>query len=238
MKLTEFINNLKENKIILNEKQLELLSKYADFLLEYNKKINLTTITEIEDIYLKHFYDSLTISFYKDFNKISSLMDVGCGAGFPGIVLKIIYPNINLILVESNGKKALFLTELIKKLELKNINIINDRVENLPKSYLNSIDIVTCRALSNMNIISELCIPFVKVGGYFIAMKGKIEEELDNAKCTIEYLGAKIEKTEILYLPKEKSERNIIIINKIKKTKNEFPREYSKIIKKPLKKPL
>jgi 16S rRNA (guanine527-N7)-methyltransferase len=236
LKEQEFIEELKKLNIDVDEFKLKQLKTYCDFLIEYNKTTNLTAIKDNNDIYLKHFYDSLTITKAIDLNKIDTLLDVGSGAGFPGVVLKIFFPNISLYLLDSNSKKTNFLKELIEVLSLNNVNIINNRVEELPKSYLNSFDLVTARAVTNLPVLTELCLPFVKINGYFISYKGNVLEELTDSKYTISFLGGELKDTIKLFLPKENSLRTIIKIKKISKTKEGYPRKYNEIIKKALKK--
>ncbi len=229
MNKEEFINLTSELGIIINEAIYTKLEKYHEFLEEYNEKVNLTAIIKKEEVFLKHFYDSLTLIKAIDLNKNLNVCDFGTGAGFPGIVLKIVFNNLNVTLIESSKKKVIFLNELISKLELKNITVINDRVENHNKVY----DLVTCRAVAKLGVISELCTKIVKIGGYFIPMKADITEEIKNIH-NIEKLGFKLEKTISFVLPLENSKRNLLVIKKIKKEEKTYPRQYNKIISKPL----
>ncbi len=235
MNKEEFYKELEKLNIFLTEKQKEQLTIYADYLREYNSHTNLTAITEEKDIYLKHFYDSLTINKAYSLSK-EKVLDIGTGAGFPGMVLKIVYPNIELTLLDSNNKKINFLKELSKKLNINNIEIIQDRAENFILQKREYYDIVTSRAVSNLSILSEISIPFVKNDGYFIPLKGSNKEEIDESKKAIEILGGEIINIVNFILPIEKSERNIILVKKTKKTPKEYPRQYSKILKNPLKK--
>lgn len=235
MNKEEFIRELNKINIQLEEKQLKQLEIYKDFLIEYNTHTNLTAIKTPDDIYLKHFYDSLTITELIDFKTCNNLLDIGTGAGFPGVVLKILYPHLNLTLLDSNGKKIEFLRQLIQKLNLDNVALINDRAEDYIKNKRESFDIVTARAVSNMTIITELCLPYVKINGYFIAMKGSNEDEIIESSPAIKILGGQIEKNKKITLPKEESTRQLICIKKQYKTPLEYPRRYDKIIKKPLK---
>ncbi len=229
----EFINNLKELNIEINEIQLKQLKEYCDFLIEYNNKINLTSINSIKDIYLKHFFDSLTLNKAINLKKIRNLCDVGTGAGFPGIVIKILFPNIELTLIESTNKKTIFLKELVNKLNI-NVEIINKRAEEYSKTCKNRFDLVTCRALSKLNIISEICIPMVKIGGYFIPMKSEIKTEIENTEY-LKLLNSKIEKIYEFNLPIENSKRSLIVIKKYNNCDDKFPRSYKNIVEKPLK---
>ena len=235
MNKEEFYNEISKIGINISERQKEQLDKYCKFLLEYNNHTNLTAIKDEESVYLKHFYDSLTfIKAYKLSNE--KVLDIGTGPGFPGMVLKIIYPNINLTLLDSNNKKIKFLKELTNILDIKDINIVEARAEDYIKNNRESFDIVTSRAVSDLKILSELSLPFVKNNGNFIPLKGSNKDEIKNALFAIEKLGGKVEKIINFTLPKEDSERNIILIKKIKKTSLEYPRQYSKIVKNPLKK--
>lgn len=229
----EFIKEIEKLNIKYNEETLKKLEIYKDFLIEYNKHTNLTAIKTDEEIYLKHFYDSLTICKSYDLNKINNLIDIGSGAGFPGMVIKIFFPNISVTLLDSNNKKTKFLQELSDKLNIK-VNIINGRVENYSKDNLNSFDIVTSRAVANLRVLSEISLPLVKVNGYFIALKGNVEEELKDAKKTIEIMDGLLENTINFELYNKSGIRNIVVIKKVNETKIDKIRTYDKIIKKPL----
>lgn len=231
----DFIKEIEKLNIKYNDDMLDKLEIYKDLLIEYNKHTNLTAIKTEEEIYLKHFYDSLTICKSSDLNKINNLIDIGTGAGFPGMVIKIFFPNINITLLDSNNKKTKFLQELSNKLNLE-VNIINDRVENYSKNHLNTYDIVTSRAVANLRVLSEICLPLVKVNGYFIPLKGNIEEELKEATNTIEAMDGILESTINFELYNNIGIRNILKIKKIKETKIDKIRSYDKIVKKPLKK--
>ena len=211
MNIDTFIEETKKLGINLTDKQLSQLEKYYNLLIEWNNKINLTRIVEKEDVYLKHFYDSLTISKLIDLNNSGSLCDIGTGAGFPGVVLKIVYPNLKVTLVDSLNKRIVFLNEVIKELELTDIEAIHSRAEDIKEKY----DIVTSRAVANLKKLSEYCLPLVKENGYFIPMKANVEEELIEAKDTIKKLNGTLEKQETFYLPIEESIRNILLIKKL-----------------------
>lgn len=230
-----FYKELENMNIILNDTQKEQLSTYCNFLIEYNKHTNLTAIKEENDIYLKHFYDSFTLSKVYSLSN-EKVLDIGTGAGFPGMVLKIVFPNIKLTLLDSNNKKTRFLTELIDKIHVDNIKVINSRAEDFIKDNRECFDIVTSRAVSDLTILSELSLPFVKLNGYFIPLKGSNKEEIKGGEYSINLLGGNIEKIENITLPIENSERNILLIKKVNKTPSKYPRQYSQIIKNPLKK--
>ena len=229
MNLDLFIEETKKLGIILTDLQLEKLNKFYELLISWNQKMNLTRITEKEDVYLKHFYDSLTISKVIGLNQDLTLCDVGSGAGFPGIVLKICFPNLKITLLDSLQKRVNYLNEIIKDLNLKDIEAIHTRAEDYAKQNREKFDVVTARAVANLKILSELCIPMVKVNGSFIAMKANIEEEIENSTEILKKLDSKIEKIETFYLPIEQSIRNIILIKKINKTNNIYPRRIEKI---------
>ena len=230
----EFVEKLKKLNIQLSDYQIEQFNKYYEYLIEYNLHTNLTSITRKEDVYLKHFYDSSLLSKTIDLSKIENMLDIGCGAGFPGIVLKILFPNIKLTLLDSNNKKTKFCTSLINILKLDGVTIINDRAEEYIKNKRECFDLVTARAVKNLSILIELAIPFVKINGYFIAMKSECEQELNDSKNGIKLLGANYIKTININLPNNAGIRNFIIIKKQEKTNKKYPRQYNKILKKPL----
>ncbi|MDD4027514.1 MAG: 16S rRNA (guanine(527)-N(7))-methyltransferase RsmG [Bacilli bacterium] len=225
-----FIKEINKLGVFISENQYEKLEKYCEFLIQYNEKINLTSIVKKEDIFLKHFYDSLTIVKAIDLNKKINLCDFGTGAGFPGVVIKIFFDEINLTLIESSSKKIIFLEELIKKLDLKKIKIEKARVEEYKKE---KFDLVTCRAVSRLSVISEICCDIVKINGYFIPMKADIEQEINNIN-RIDVLGFKLENIIKFKLPIENSVRSLVVLKKIKQNKSGYPRNYKKIINNPL----
>lgn len=219
----------------LTELQQKQFEKYKDLLLEWNKKINLTAITEEDDIILKHFIDSMTILKHIDEN--SSIVDVGTGAGFPGIPIKIANSSINVTLVDSLNKRLIFLEEVIKNLNLEKIKTVHSRAEEFGqnKNYREKFDIATSRAVANLSVLVEYLLPLVKVGGKCVCMKGSdIEEEVQNSKDAIKTLGGQIEKVEEFTLPASDIKRNIIVIKKIKQTPNKYPRKPGVPSKSPL----
>ena len=226
MNQDKFVLELSKLNINITELQLKQLERYYELLVEYNKVMNLTGITIKEEVYLKHFYDSLTIAKVIDLNKYESLCDVGTGAGFPGLVLKIIYPNLKVTLLDSLNKRLNFLNVVIKELNLKDIETVHTRAEEYNKQF----DITVARAVAPLNILLEYCIPLTNVNGYFIAMKGK-NEEANNA---LKELNSEIIETNSFLLPIENSNRTIIKIKKLKETNKKFPRKYSEIKKNPL----
>ena len=231
MNIETFIKEVEKLNISVTKENLASLAKYKDLLVEYNKKFNLTAIKSDEEIYLKHFYDSLTLIKAYSLNGNLKLLDIGTGAGFPGIVLKIFYPDLELTLLDSNHKKIAFLEVVIKELNLKNVTCINSRAENLPKTYREYFDIVTSRAVAHLRILLELSIPYLKVGGHLIAMKGLSEEEIKESAKILEKLDSRIVDTIKFNLPIEGSNRSLVIVQKNKKTNEIYPRSYDKIVK-------
>ena len=222
--------------IKFTEEQLNQFYKYMNLLLEWNEKINLTAITDPNEVILKHFIDSLTINKYIKEN--STLADVGTGAGFPGIPLKILRPDLKITLVDSLNKRINFLNEVINKLNLVNIETVHSRIEDFgkDKKYRESFDFVTARAVANLAVLSEYLLPIAKVGGQCVCMKGSsVEEELSNGKNAIKVLGGKIKNIDEFVLPDSDMSRNVIIIDKIKNTPNKYPRKAGIPVKEPLK---
>lgn len=228
MKPEQFVQALKEKGIDLSEKQIEQFSIYFQELVEWNQKVNLTAITDQEEVYVKHFYDCVTAAFYHDFNQEISICDIGAGAGFPSIPLKIVFPQLKVTIVDSLKKRITFLNHLATKLELSNVAFYHDRAENFGKNkaFRESFDIVTARAVARMSVLSELCLPLVRKNGVFIAMKGaQAKDELDVGNPAIELLGGEVEEIHTFSLPIEESERSIIIISKKRQTPKKYPRK-------------
>lgn len=204
----KFIEELKKLNIILTEEQIEKLNKFYELLIEWNKKINLTRIEDEEDVYLKHFYDSLTIVKVVDLNKINTLCDVGTGAGFPGIVLKIVFPNLKVTLIDSLQKRVNYLNTIIKDLNLSDIEAIHARGED----YKGKFDLVTSRAVANIEKLVKYTMHLVSPNGIFVAMKGDIDNELTEEiknKLSKKYIITKIEK---FILPIEESKRSLVVM--------------------------
>lgn len=222
-------------KINLSKDDIYNFLKYKDMLIETNKYVNLTAIVEDREIILKHFIDSLTINKYIKEN--SALIDVGTGAGFPGIPVKIIRDDINVTLLDSLNKRLNFLNDVINELQLKNICTVHGRAEDVAhnKEYREKFDYVTARAVANLSTLSEYCLPFLKVGGEFICMKAVLDEELKQAKNAIKLLGGEIIKIDNFVLPDSDIERNIVIIKKVKSTPSKFPRKAGMPSKEPIK---
>lgn len=218
----------------IRDEAFKSLYIYYELLNQESKKYNLTTITGYEEVYIKHFYDSLLVGKVVDLNN-KTIMDIGTGAGFPGIVLAIAYPNSRVILVEPTTKRCKFLELVIETLKLKNVLIINERAEKLDKKYRNSMDYVTARAVSNLQVLLELLTPYVKIDGYVVALKGSnVVEELNNAQKAILELNLEKPLISEFSLPMDLGLRSILVLKKIKKTKDIYPREYGKIKNKPL----
>lgn len=219
---------LQEKGIVLSDQQLEQFATYFQLLVEWNEKMNLTSLTSEADVYLKHFYDSISAAFYQDFSGEIHLCDVGAGAGFPSIPIKICFPNVHITIVDSLNKRITFLNELAKQLNLENVTFCHDRAENFGqnKEYRGRYDIVTARAVARLSVLSELCMPLCKQGGTFIAMKGsQADEEIEIAKVAIKTLGGTVAHHASFSLPEEESERSIILIHKEKRTPKKYPRK-------------
>ena len=234
MNIKDFISEITKLGINITKKELDQLEIYCNYLLEYNTHTNLTAIKTKEEVYLKHFYDSLTLTKIIDLNQETSLLDIGTGAGFPGLVLKIFYPHLTVFLVDSNNKKTKFLESLILKLNVDNLKVINKRIENITPEFLNKIDVVTARAVTNLPVLLELAIPLVAKDKYFIAMKGNYQDELENSKYAISYLSAKLVDVIEFSLPSFAGERMLIKVQKKELSELTKLRPYEKIIKKPL----
>ena len=221
--------------IELSELQKEQYSKYYDLVVECNQKINLTAITEEDEFYTKHFFDSISLAFYKDYSNIESICDVGSGAGFPSIPLKILFPNLKVTIVDSLNKRIKFLNLVKDELGLSDCNFVHARAEEFGqnKDYRENFEIVTARAVARLNVLAELCLPLVKKGGYFLSLKAqKAEEETKEAINAIKLLGGKLEQD--LEFDIEGEERHILEIRKAKETPNKYPRKAGTPNKKPL----
>lgn len=230
----QFIETLEKKGIILTDKQIEQFQIYFKTLVEWNQKMNLTAITKEEEVYMKHFYDSITIAFDFPFTN-QTIVDIGAGAGFPSIPLKILYPELSITIVDSLTKRITFLKHLFKELALTNCDAISARAEEYAIDHREHYDIAMARAVARLNILDELCLPLVKVNGYFLSLKGKkAQEELQEAKKGIIKLGGAIEKEIAFTLSDEEDHRSNIVIKKIKVTPTQYPRMFAKIKKQPL----
>lgn len=234
MNQSTFVDHLKQLNVDITETQLDQLNKYYELLVSWNEVMNLTTIIEEEQVYLKHFYDSVTLVKVIDFNKINNFCDIGTGAGFPGLVIKIMFPNLKVTLVDSLNKRITFLNDVISKLDLKNIETIHARAEDYATNNKDKFDVVSVRAVSSLNILLEYCIPITKISGYFVPMKANISQEIIDATTALKTLDCEIVDICNFNLPIENSERNIIKIQKKSKTNSKYPRKTSEIKKNPL----
>ncbi|CRK82452.1 16S rRNA (guanine(527)-N(7))-methyltransferase RsmG [Neobacillus massiliamazoniensis] len=228
MILEQFATMLHDKGISLSEDQLGQFEAYYETLVEWNEKMNLTAITNKADVFLKHFYDSITASIYFDFTKPFHLCDVGAGAGFPSIPLKIAFPHIQVTIVDSLNKRISFLQHLATTLKLENVQFVHDRAETFGVNPIHreAFDVVTARAVARMSVLSELCLPLVKIGGHFIAMKAlNAKDELEVGQKAITILGGKVENIHTFTLPIEESERTILVIKKEKQTPKKYPRK-------------
>ena len=233
--ISDLINKAKQINVGITEEKANIFYKYNNLLLEWNKKINLTSITDEREIILKHFIDSLSINKY--IKSAESLMDIGTGAGFPGIPLKIVNENKKFILVDALNKRINFLEEVKNNLNLKDLELIHSRSEDLAKDliYRENVEIVTSRAVANLRVLAEYMLPFVKLNGLCICMKGpNVKEEIIEAENGINILGGKIEKVDRIMLPESEIERNIILIRKINKTPGKYPRKAGTATKQPI----
>ena len=229
---------VKELSIVLNDKQIQQFEQYYNILVEWNKVMNLTAITEYEEVVEKHFLDSLTIVNAIHVEKIETLIDVGTGAGFPGIPLKIAFPHLKVTLLDSLNKRIKFLNEVIDLLELDDIKAIHGRAEDYAKQaeYREQYDICVSRAVANLATLSEYCLPYVKVDGLFVPYKsGEIDEELKSSEKAVSILGGKVEEVVKFQLPGTDIGRSFVKIHKIKETKKKYPRKAGMPTKEPLK---
>lgn len=232
-----FLSGCKELNVELSERQIEQFDMYYNLLIEWNGFMNLTAITEFEDVCLKHFLDSISLIKAYDCNQEALVLDIGTGAGFPGIPLKIAYPKLNIVLVDSLGKRVKFLNEVIDRLQLTDIVAIHSRAEDFikEKGRREGFDLCVSRAVANLTTLSEYCLPYVKVGGAFISYKSeKIVEESKDAAKGINILGGKVESQTEFYLPNSDIYRNLFLIRKVKTTPSKYPRKAGLPAKEPL----
>ena len=235
----KFVLELSKHNFELTDKQKQQFKLYFKMLIEVNEHVNLTRITEEDEVYLKHFYDSITplFTFGAVFKDGATLCDVGAGAGFPSIPLKILKPGLKVTIVDSLQKRLNFLKDLISELGLTDVELVHGRAEDVGqnKLYRERFDIVTARAVARMSVLSEYCLPLVKKGGYFVALKGsKAEDELDDGKKALEVLGGKLIKDEELTLPASEEERTLVLVQKVKSTPKKYPRQAGTPRRKPI----
>lgn len=231
----DFKKELLELGIELNEKMSNQFASYYNILVETNDKMNLTAITEEEEVYCKHFVDSLEITRVIGLDKEFSLCDVGSGAGFPSVPYAIVNKNVSVTIIDALNKRINFLNNLVKEIDLPNVKAIHARAEDFAKEKREYFDVVTARAVARMNVLVELCLPLTKVGGVMVAMKGSSgKEELDEAIKAINVLGGTVIKTLSVDLPDDMGKREIIVIKKVKSTPTKYPRQFSKIKERPI----
>lgn len=235
--LEKFKNGLQQLHIALSEKQMEQFLQYYELLVEKNKVMNLTAITEFDEVVEKHFLDSVSLTQQLDLHQPLKVLDLGTGAGFPGIPLKIVFPELEITLMDSLNKRVLFLQDVISSLQLENIEAVHGRAEEAAKNkkYRESFDLCVSRAVANISTLSEYCLPFVKIGGSFISYKSStIEDELEDGKKGIAILGGKVKDVYKFTLPDSELQRSFVIIEKEKKTPKAYPRKAGTPSKEPL----
>lgn len=233
----QFIQALAEKGIELTNHQITQFKKYFELLVEWNEKMNLTAITDLPSVYLKHFYDSISTSFYFDFSKVTSVCDVGAGAGFPSIPLKICFPHLYVTIVDSLNKRITFLNHLSEELGLDHVQFVHARAEEFGQNpkYREQFDVVTARAVARLSVLSELCVPLVKKCGQFVALKAAAgAEELKDATKALQTLGVKLVNEFNFLLPGENSERTLYVFDKVKETPKKYPRQPGLPNKKPI----
>lgn len=237
MNKEQFSEALASKGIMLSERQQEQFQTYFRLLVEWNEKMNLTAITEEEQVYNKHFYDSLTPAFFFSFDQVEKVADIGGGAGFPSIPLKIAFPHLRMTIIDSLNKRMNFLQHVASELGLENLSPVHGRAEERGQepAYRQAFDLVVARAVARLNVLSEYCLPFARVGGHFIALKGAdLAPELNEGKKAIKLLGGKTKQVETFQLPEDAGERNIVIIEKVASTPKGYPRKAGTPAKKPL----
>jgi len=237
MNKKQFKGMLEEKGIFLSDKQMKQFELYFQELIEWNNKMNLTAITDEESVYLKHFYDSISAAFFQDFTKPLNLVDVGAGAGFPSIPIKICFPHLKISIVDSLNKRISFLKHLVATLELESVSLFHDRAETfaINKQHREKYDLVIARAVARMPVLAELCLPLAKIGGVFLAMKGpEVVKEITDGKKAITTFGGVVVRNESFQLPFEESTRHFVFIEKRKKTPNQYPRKPGTPNKQPL----
>lgn len=223
--------------IQINDQQLQQFEVYFHELVSWNEKMNLTGITEYDQVFMKHFYDSISLSFFVPVSSVETLVDIGSGAGFPSIPLKIMFPHLKITIVDSLNKRIRFLEHLCKALLLDDVNCIHGRAEEIARmpQYRDHFDVAAARAVARMNVLNELCLPFVKKDGFFIAMKGSDpEEEVNEAKFSLKELQGRLEGIHSFQLPEDHAQRHMIIVKKMKATPAKYPRKSGVPMKQPL----
>jgi 16S rRNA (guanine527-N7)-methyltransferase len=229
---------LVKHGIPVTERQLEQFNLYYDMLIDWNERMNLTAITDRDGVMEKHFFDSVTPALFEDFNQIREIADIGAGAGFPSIPIKILFPHLNVTIVDSLNKRITFLNELCRHLGLNGVSCIHGRAEEVAtkKEWRESFSFVMARAVARLPVLLELCLPFVKIGGTFLGLKGSNGlEEKQESETAVNVLGGKWERIETLQLPSEQSQRTLIWVKKIKATPKQYPRKPGTPNKNPIK---
>ncbi|MCJ8013062.1 16S rRNA (guanine(527)-N(7))-methyltransferase RsmG [Paenibacillus sp. KQZ6P-2] len=232
-----FTQRLHEKGIEVSSSQLEQFETYYQELVSWNEKMNLTGITDREQVYTKHFYDSISLAFYVDMNQVKTMADIGSGAGFPGIPLKICFPHLHLTIIDSLNKRINFLQHVVQETGLEYVQSLHGRAEDWARKpeHRDHYDLVTARAVAKLSVLNEFCLPYVKVGGVFAAMKGSSpDEEVKEASRSLKELKGKLNRVEQFTLPVEESERHIIVIDKTGATPGKYPRKAGTAIKTPL----
>lgn len=233
-----FEEGLRELNLELNDIQKKQFLDFYEYLIEKNKVMNLTGITDFQEVLVKHFLDSLMVAKIIDMGKIKSMMDIGTGAGFPGVPVKIMFPDTKSVLLDSLNKRVKFLEETFELLKLSNISVIHGRAEEYAKNkeYRERFDLCVSRAVSNLATLSEYCLPYVKKGGVFVSYKsGKVQEEVEEAGKAIEILGGKVKEVMYFSLPGSDIERSLVVIEKVKNTPGKYPRKAGTPLKEPIK---
>jgi 16S rRNA (guanine527-N7)-methyltransferase len=234
---TWLVEQLGERGVSISSRQLEQFEAYLEMLVDWNERMNLTGITERDAVYEKHFFDSISLSFFVDMNGIKSIADIGSGAGFPSIPLKICFPHLKVVIVDSLNKRISFLKALAERLELQDVECVHGRAEDIAKMplYRDQFDLATARAVARLNVLNEFCLPFVRPGGKFAAMKGaKSQEEMKESGFSLKELKGKLIGEHGMLLPNEGSERHIVVIQKTGTTPQKYPRKAGTPLKQPL----
>ncbi|GKU77136.1 16S rRNA (guanine(527)-N(7))-methyltransferase RsmG [Paenibacillus sp. L3-i20] len=232
-----FVEKLQEKEISLSPGQLQQFETYFEMLVDWNERMNLTGITERDAVYEKHFYDSISLAFFTDMSKVKRLADIGSGAGFPSIPLKICFPHLQILIVDSLNKRIQFLNALTKQLGLSDVQCVHGRAEDVARmsEHRDSYHLVTARAVARLNVLNEFCLPFVRKEGFFAAMKGtQSDDEVNEAAYSLRQLKGRIKAQHMLHLPNEQSERHIILVEKFEGTPKKYPRKAGTPIKQPL----
>ncbi|RIX47053.1 16S rRNA (guanine(527)-N(7))-methyltransferase RsmG [Paenibacillus nanensis] len=232
-----FVAALEEKGISLSPRQLEQFETYFTMLVDWNDRMNLTGITERDAVYEKHFYDSVSLSFFVDLNQVGSIADIGSGAGFPSIPLKICFPHLKVLIVDSLNKRIGFLKALSEALGLEQVECVHGRAEDIARmpEYRDRFDLATARAVARLNVLNEFCLPFVKPGGFFAAMKGsQSDEEVKEAAVSLRELKGRLKSEFGFSLPHEQAERHIVLVEKKEPTPRKYPRKAGTPLKQPL----